>query len=235
MFRYDIINVLIQRTNAKRYLEIGVSTGECFNKIRCDEKISVDPNVAATHKMTSNIFFEQYQGDPFDIIFIDAEHRREQVLLDILNALCIVNPTGAVVVHDCDPPSEEAGGRESCGGLWCGDVWQAWLDARLHFSSSCWTGVVDADLGCGVILPWKRPRPVPRVPELERTWQRFQSMRTEWLGLVRVEEFMAMLEEVPDGIPSDMQGAFDGSGMAEVPAVQTGDGTEMDLHSTDHK
>lgn len=223
MFRFDIINRLIQRTNAKRYLEIGVS-GENFNRIRCAEKVSVDPNVAATYVMTSNAFFERYQGPPFDVIFIDADHRREQVLADILNALKILNPSGAVIVHDCDPPDERAGGREPSGGAWCGDVWQGWLDARLHLENRFWTGTVDADLGCGLILSWKRPQPVPHIAEGERTWAKFQAMRAEWLGLVGIETLEdvlapAPLEEMLE-LQHDLMERFEA--MADPPA------TEMD-------
>jgi len=205
IFRYDIINRLVQRTGAKRYLEIGVQGGECFNRIRCDEKVSVDPNVAATYVMTSDTYFARVAGGiaPFDVVFVDGLHHREQVLRDILNAVRFLNPTGAVVVHDCDPPSELAGQREACGGIWCGDVWQGWLDARLHLQ--CWTGVVDTDLGCGLILPWKRPQPVPHIAEEERTWAKFQATRAEWLGLVGVEELERVLtaDEPAEEIPAE--------------------------------
>lgn len=195
MFRYDIINLLIQRTNAKRYLEIGVQGGECFNQIRCAEKVSVDPNSPATYPLTSNAFFARHSDQRFDVVFVDGLHHREQVYQDILNSLAVLNPTGAVIVHDCDPPNEQAGRREACGGVWCGDVWQGWMDARIHLEKQCWTGVIDTDLGCGLILPWKRPQPVPHIAEGERTWAKFRSMRAEWLGLVGVEQFEEVLHK----------------------------------------
>ncbi len=42
--------------------------------------------------MTSDDFFRQYQGPPFDLIFIDGLHLSQQVLTDVKNALQWLNP-----------------------------------------------------------------------------------------------------------------------------------------------
>ena len=42
--RWDLINYLIRVNGYKNYLEIGLFNGECFNKIICERKISVDPD-----------------------------------------------------------------------------------------------------------------------------------------------------------------------------------------------
>ncbi len=43
MTRYEIINILIARRGYKSYLEIGVDQGDCFNKVKCEKKVGVDP------------------------------------------------------------------------------------------------------------------------------------------------------------------------------------------------
>ncbi len=42
--------------------------------------------------MTSDDFFRQYQGPPFDLIFIDGLHLSEQVLTDVRNSLDWLSP-----------------------------------------------------------------------------------------------------------------------------------------------
>ena len=39
----------------------------------------------------------------FDIIFIDGLHHYEQVIVDINNALSVLNDNGHILVHDCLP------------------------------------------------------------------------------------------------------------------------------------
>ena len=65
MQRYDIINALAQKNNAKNYLEIGVSRGRNFVRVNIENKIGVDPSPNGgmgrenvTHVMTSDEFFD---------------------------------------------------------------------------------------------------------------------------------------------------------------------------------
>jgi hypothetical protein len=68
MERYDIINDLIKKYDFKNYLEIGVrDPNECFNKINCETKHSVDPGyeVALPHFNMENKVTYQYTSDTF--------------------------------------------------------------------------------------------------------------------------------------------------------------------------
>ena len=60
MKRTDIIQSLINKIDAKKYLEIGVSAGENFRDIKCETKVGVDPepNTPATIHVTSDDFFK---------------------------------------------------------------------------------------------------------------------------------------------------------------------------------
>lgn len=188
MQRYELINLIARQIRARSYLEIGVQRGVCFSQIEVPYKVGVDPDPtsAATVKMTSDMFFLSNQ-ERFDLVFIDGLHLNEQVRMDILNTTSVLNPGGVVVIHDCDPPNERAGGREMCGGVWCGDVWWEW--SRFRQDSTGMSFTVDTDLGCGVIYP-RRESMVPLAfpGKAPVDWQDFQAHRAEWLGLVTVEQ-----------------------------------------------
>ena len=79
MTRTDIIQLLIDKIKAKSYLEIGVSGGENFQTIRCENKVGVDPELTspATIFLTSDEFFKQNK-DTFDVIFVDGLHHADQ-------------------------------------------------------------------------------------------------------------------------------------------------------------
>ena len=72
--RTELLNFLINKINAKKYLEIGVEYGGNFANIQCEYKTGVDPDFSmaklATHHMKSDDFFEK-NTETFDVIFID--------------------------------------------------------------------------------------------------------------------------------------------------------------------
>ena len=88
MTRTEIIQVLINKTNGKNYLEIGMGPGTNFSQIQCENKVCVDPTptVPVTFTLTSDEFFKQNK-DKFDVVFIDGLHWSEQVYKDIINKL----------------------------------------------------------------------------------------------------------------------------------------------------
>ena len=67
--RYDLINYYMQRQHRKDYLEIGCAYNDCFNKVKANSKVGVDPNSGGTLRMTSDEFFKVNLIN-FDIILI---------------------------------------------------------------------------------------------------------------------------------------------------------------------
>ena len=58
--RWDLLNYLIRKFEYKKYLEIGVQSGLCFENVRCEHKVGVDPNENhVKFKTTSDEFFKQ--------------------------------------------------------------------------------------------------------------------------------------------------------------------------------
>lgn len=187
--RLQVLNQIAATVKAKSYLEIGVQAGHVFNGVFVQRKVGVDPDPesAATVIATSDDYFQTLPEDvKFDLIFIDGLHLAEQVERDVESAIRHIAPRGFIALHDCDPPSEAAGGREMCPGVWCGDVWKAWTSLRWTLSRPTFT--IDTDLGLGVILPEGMEAPAPQrkvrrqAPSID--WPTFQASRHAALGLV---------------------------------------------------
>jgi hypothetical protein len=123
MLRTDVIQQIIDRQKATRYLEIGVNNGDSFFPIEISHKVAVDPcfafsperkvewmsknpcNATAEYiDATSDDFFAGANSMPFDVAFIDGLHTYEQSLKDVLNTLDNLNDRGIIVMHDCKPP-----------------------------------------------------------------------------------------------------------------------------------
>lgn len=200
------------------YLEIGVDQGDCFNKVRCEKKVGVDPYVGsgdsregatreewkeaigdeyrrgpATHIMTSDLFFEQ-NTDAFDIMFIDGLHEADQVEKDINNAIdCMsFNNDGIIVVHDCLPLTEAAQQvpRGDVWG-WNGDAWKAIVKLRYTLGceySNISVRTVDTDQGCAIIGSGFEDILVPTFEEC--SWEHFDTNRAKLMNIITVPEFL---------------------------------------------
>jgi glycosyltransferase involved in cell wall biosynthesis len=150
--RSDIINTIIKKINAKRYLEIGVADGNNFRKIDCAYKLGVDPDPTseALIQEPSDDFFAKNKI-VFDVIFIDGLHTKEQLEKDILNSLNFLSEGGWIICHDVNPTEEVFQKRERIGNeLWCGDVWKTFVEIRTSYNDLT-TFTVDTDFGCGLI------------------------------------------------------------------------------------
>jgi len=178
MKRYQIINTLINIYGYETYLEVGVDHPmQCFDKIKIENKIGVDPNGKAMITATSDDFFKSNRKK-FDIIFIDGLHHKDQVIRDIDNALKVLNHNGAIVVHDCNPTSDimQRVPRET--GEWTGDVWKAWLHFRANPDLSM--HVLETDYGVGII---RRGKQLPFSVE-SPTYKGLNLHRKNWLNLI---------------------------------------------------
>lgn len=157
VWRFDIINFLIQRIGATRYLEIGVEDGDSINAVKCQKKHGVDPaSRNATHKLESDEFFEMLAPHvKYDIVFVDGLHVADQAERDIVNAINHLSLGGFIIVHDCNPKLEwhqrsyEEAKKNNCRE-WNGDVYKAIIRLRAT-RNDIDVCVIDTDWGCGVI------------------------------------------------------------------------------------
>jgi hypothetical protein len=190
MNRTDIIQSLINNINAKSYLEIGISEGYNWREIKCEHKVSVDPEPLskADCVITSDEFFKKNK-ETFDVIFVDGLHHADQVYRDIVNSIDILNEGGYIVCHDMNPLKEEHQVIPFTGGTWNGDCWKAFVNLRAT-RKDLEMYTVNTDHGCGIIKKGKQK--TLNIPDGELQYKDFDKNRVEWLNLISTQKFGEM-------------------------------------------
>lgn len=213
MQRWDIINHLIEKNGYTSYLEIGYYKGWSFDQVNCEQKTAMDPNpckeewwsempymttLGGIWKCTSDDGFRIAAGERWDIIFIDGLHESKQVERDIMNSLDHLSPGGAIVLHDCNPPTEQHT-TTGVDGCWTGDVYKAFINFKSE-NEGYDAYVIDTDWGCGVIQKMKPgQKRVLTLPNLQKrameNWDDFDDYREIVLNLISVEQFKTKIDE----------------------------------------
>lgn len=178
--RHDVINSIADRINASTYLEIGVSRGITFDRVKIKAKTAVDPRFrfdfigkssgnTSYYQLSSDEFFGFHAGNSiYDIIYLDGLHTFEQTLRDLLNSMHYLSPRGVIVIDDTVPSSFFASLnsqklasdlRKAVGEpdkSWMGDVYK--VVAFIHGFLSCYSyGTVKENHGQTIL--WKARRP----------------------------------------------------------------------------
>jgi hypothetical protein len=148
IFRWDLIQHIIDKHKYVSYLEIGCDKDQSFSKIKINKKVGVDPISGGTIRDTSDNFFINNK-EKFDIIFIDGLHHYEQVIKDIYNSLKILNDNGHILIHDCLPRTIAHQAIPRYRGSWNGDVWKSIVELRTKPNLEVFT--CEIDFGVGVI------------------------------------------------------------------------------------
>ena len=189
MLRSDVINAIFKGYNFQSYLEVGVAGLDAtFNLINASFKESVDPRVDPdniyTYNTTSDDFFKNYALDKkYDVIFIDGLHTEHQVYKDIYNAINHLAEGGFIVLHDCNPLTEDRIATNN------GTVFKGFIRAKNELKDwSCF--VIDEDDGCGIIT--KRKILKNKIYDLPNrlTWGVFAENRNDLLQLISFPDFM---------------------------------------------
>lgn len=185
----DIIRALINHYRYTSYLEIGCGDGQHFASVPVADKTCVDPDTTtrATHHLTSDDFFKQALRR-YDLIFVDGLHEHEQVFRDIRNAIIHLSDGGTIVVHDCNPTSEEMQTVPRHTKVWTGDGWKAWIKIRTSVLQQpppdCLAMfVLDTDFGCGIIQVHRSVNYYHDVP-IPESYEEFDKHRKECLTLL---------------------------------------------------
>ena len=157
IYRWDLIQFLIDKYKFQNYLEIGCDKDQSFSRIKINNKVGVDPISGGTIRTSSNNFFIKNK-DTFDIIFIDGLHHYHQVLKDINNSLNILNNNGFILVHDCLPRTLAQQAVPRYRGSWQGDVWKAIVELRTKSNLDIITCKID--FGVAIIRKKKNQNPL---------------------------------------------------------------------------
>ena len=194
----DFLNALIEKHNLNTYVEIGIfHTDHNFNKIKCPSKIGVDPEYTGTSespifKGTSDEFFENplFSKITSKMFFIDGLHHAEQVKKDFKNCLSRLDEGGFIMMHDCNPHSENITHVPRDNREWCGDTYK--FACQLSKYGGIEFVTINEDYGCTLV--WKNDNKSPTtdvgVPPIEgMTWGYFQANKEILLNLISVKQF----------------------------------------------
>ena len=201
MYRFDIINHLIEWNNYKSYLEIGLSKGECFYEVKCENKEACDqyPNgeyaeSVCTYKLDSDAMFSSIREDKkWDIIFIDGLHSEEMSGRDIINSLKHLNKGGKIVVHDVLPGLEENTGDEIPPDInfrpWNGNVYKT-IESLNGTGINFYT--VNTDFGVCVIDYFDNAESLNFLEKNSITFKEYDENWYRIMNVVSEEEFLRM-------------------------------------------
>ena len=206
MESHQLINLIIERNKFSKYLEIGISTGYTFTRVKADIKDSVDPyfdnefynmdgyvEYPVKYRITSDEFFDTIAptlGYKYDLIFIDGLHISEQVDKDIENSLKYLNEDGVVILHDCNPKKEYQQIIPRTQGEWYGDVWKSFVKFVHYNNSEYICFIIDADTGIGLITKNTRYINLDKLIntdiqiEDKLHWENFKSRKTEMVNII---------------------------------------------------
>lgn len=198
--RLDVVNALIAARGYTRYLEIGCQGDLTFAHVNAPVRVGVDPVSGGNKRMTSDEFFDEFAASPpeerkpFDLIFIDGDHRHEQVTVDIRNALDNLAPGGAIVMHDCLPPNAEYEYPNHCGTAWRSFAFYR-QDLRLD-AITC-----DFDYGVGIIRRGNNPDPIHiGRPLALLSYLTFERNRARWMRPRDAKGAMEFIHAWPDTV-----------------------------------
>ena len=148
--RIALVNHLIAITGGinANYLEIGCAENSLFDSVASLKKTGVDPVSGGTHRMTSDLFF-QNNKHMFDVVFIDGLHDYQQVRRDTLHALKYLNDGGWVAFHNFLPSNGKEHHVPRISGAWTGDCWKRAVE--LNRATGIDFKIIEIDHGVGVI------------------------------------------------------------------------------------
>ena len=169
--KVDIVHLLADRYACRRYLDLATpTTGNYYSAIdrsrfeacrrlmyRCPadyaDGLAIDYRCADLD-IAPALAAIQADGRRFDLMLVDPFHTYAASARDLAAAFALLEPGGALVVHDCLPPNEALAVPHFKPGAWCGVTYKAFLDFVLARRDLRYL-TVDADYGCGVIRKLK--------------------------------------------------------------------------------
>ena len=186
----DIINYLIGINEYSRFLEIGVRDNEgkmSIDHIKCEHRDGVDIMPGrCNYNMTSDQFFETIPDDQmYDIIFVDGDHEKNQVLKDVENSLKHLSPGGTILCHDINPPEEFY-----LATRYCNNCWEAWAELR-STRPDLEMYALNIDLGPGII---QKGTQNIYTDEVESSWNYLNANREQLLNQINLDEFITIFE-----------------------------------------
>lgn len=185
--RWDVIQLIIDKINAQSYLEIGFREDANFKNITCPLKESVDiEECGATYTMSSDEFFEQ-NTQLFDVIFIDGDHTKEQVLKDIENSLNHLSDKGVILTHDTCPNESFLIEPEYCYNAWEAFDYLRRTNPNLYMSSII---PIEDHSGIGII---KRGSQQIYTGNPSTEWKIYYQDRSNRMNIITTDQLLTQI------------------------------------------
>lgn len=182
-----LINDLISDLNYKSYLELGVSVGESWKLISCENKIGVDNNInvanefdGVVHSTTDDYFLNNQ--NKFDLIYIDALHEKNQVYKDFKNSFNALNDSGIIIFHDINPLDISQTHFNSSG-----DIFELWIE--LSNTYKVYTIKGTAGDSVGVFIKSENSKFID-IEVKDYTYQFFSENREDFISYLNYEEII---------------------------------------------
>ncbi len=183
-----LINDLISDLNYKSYLELGVSIGESWKLISCENKIGVDNNInvanefdGVIHATTDDYFLNNKYK--FDLIYIDALHEKNQVYKDFKNSFNVLNDSGLIIFHDVNPFDISQTHFNSSG-----DVFELWIELAKTYKVYIIKNEYDGD-SVGIFIKSKNSKFID-IEVKDYTYQFFSENREDFISYLNYEEII---------------------------------------------
>jgi hypothetical protein len=199
-WRGKFINKLIKNLELKSYLELGISVGECWKEIEFENKIGIDNWVQIEDnriiQSTTDDYFNSLQdSDRFDLVFIDADHEKNQVFKDFCNSYNHLSDNGIILLHDINPIDES-----NIDPTRLGNAYEFWIDLVDKYEDNCKVFVAFADEMEGSVgIFFKKGSNFNRdlFGEILHTYSDLNSNREKYIKNIQVTE--NQIEEIANG------------------------------------
>ena len=182
-----LINDLISDLNYKSYLELGVSVGESWKLISCENKIGVDNNInvanefdGVVHSTTDDYFLNNQ--NKFDLIYIDALHENNQVYKDFKNSFNALNDSGIIIFHDINPLDISQTHFNSSG-----DIFELWIELSNTYKVYTIKGTAGDSIG--VFIKSENSKFID-IEVKDYTYQFFSENREKFISYLNYEEII---------------------------------------------
>ena len=190
-WRGKFIDSLIKNAGINSYLELGISVGECWREIELENKVGIDNWVQISDERvlstTTDLYFESMKGKvKFDLIFIDADHEKNQVFKDFTNSFDCLNDGGIILMHDINPPTKEDTGLTELGT--CFEFWMSLVDNYRENCNALVEFPEEREGSMGVFIKNGNKFDKSLIGDLNRGYEYFDSNRDLYINSIALKK-----------------------------------------------
>lgn len=190
-WRGRFINNLIKNLGFTSYLELGISVGECWKEIELENKVGIDTWVQIEDNRvistTTDEFFNLLDSSKkFDLVFIDADHEKNQVFKDFCNSYENLSEDGIILLHDINPIDKSNIHPHSLG-----NAYEFWIDLVEKYGKNCHVFVAfseEMEGSIGIFFKKGSEFDSKKFGEILHVYEDFDNNRQKYVKDIQVSE-----------------------------------------------